>query len=290
MGGRIIISSSLLPKEHIIYPGASEFVAGVGLHTFVSDALGATAFSTGLEIFKPGASLPYHAHPVSEAVTVVEGNARLIVQGRAYRLSPQDCTHIPAGIPHLVQNDDLAHELVAHSAFASARPTRELITETFPVRERGLGDPSKNDPETIVRFDKSPVYELSENAFFTDLFGRRLGAAGICGGYGRFLPGTSLPCHIHEYDESITIVRGAASCLVQGRRYELNGRATAYIPKGLPHRFVNASDQEMAMIWVYAGDEPDRRVVDNCFCSGLLAWPGADLAAGKETPDNASSE
>jgi hypothetical protein len=39
----------------------------------------------------------------------------------------------------------------------------------------------------------------------------------------------------------------------------------------------------MAMIWVYAGDEPDRRIVDNDYCSGLLAWPGPDLAIEKES-------
>ena len=219
---------------------------------------------------------------------MVEGCARLVVQDRAYRLSPQDCAHIPAGLAHLVQNEEPMRELVTHSAFASPQPARELVTPVSLVEERGLGDPSKSDPETIIRFDKSPVYELSDNAFFTDLFARRLGAVGICGGYGRFLPGASLPCHTHEYDESITIVKGAASCLVQGRRYELSGCATAYIPKGLPHRFVNTSGQEMAMIWVYAGDEPDRRVVDNGFCSGLLQWPGTSLAGGKETPAGAS--
>lgn len=261
---------------------AASGASGVGLYTFVSEACGATAFSTGLGVFKPGALLPYHTHPVSEAVTVVDGSARFFIQGRAYRLGPLDCAHIPAGIAHLVQNDDASRELITHSAFGSAQPVRELTTQNFPVEERGSEDPHPADPETIIRFDKSPVYELSENALFTDLFARRLGAVGICGGYGKFRPGASLPCHIHEYDESITIVEGSATCLVQGRRYQLKDCATAYVPRGLPHRFVNTSDQEMAMIWVYAGDEPDRRIVNNDYCSGLLAWPGSDLAVEKE--------
>jgi quercetin dioxygenase-like cupin family protein len=259
--------------------------AGIDFHTFVSEAVGATDFSTGLGIFKPGALLPCHTHPISEAITVVEGQAHLIVQDRAYRLNPHDCAHIPAAVPHLVRNDDPSRDLVTHSAFASARPAREPIAEMLPVEDRGLGDPSRSDPETITRFAKATVYELSENAFFTDLFARRFGAVGICGGYGRFLPGSSLPCHTHEYDESISIVRGTATCMVQGRRYELSGCATAYIPKGLPHRFINTSNQEMAMIWVYAGDEPDRQVVDNRFCSGLLPWTSAPLPDAKILPD-----
>ncbi len=274
------------PAEQIIAVSARSTVAsgwtGVDFHPFVSDLLGATAFSTGLAIFKPGALLPLHTHQVSEAITVVEGNARLIIQDRAYLLNPRDCAHVPADVPHSMQNDDTSIDLLVHSSFASSHPTRELIGEVPRVEERGLEDPSNTDPETIIRFAKSPVYELSGSSFFTDLFARRFGAVGICGGYGRFLPGASLPCHTHEYDESITIVKGAASCFVQGRRYELGGCATAYIPKGLPHRFVNTSDDEMAMIWVYAGDEPDRQTVDNGFCSGSLEWPGAWRSGTKE--------
>jgi quercetin dioxygenase-like cupin family protein len=95
---------------------------------------------------------------------------------------------------------------------------------------------------------------------------------------GRFEPGASLPCHIHDFDESITITRGRAVCLVQGRRYVLSGCDTAFIPKGIPHRFLNLSDEDMSMIWVYAGSEPDRLIVDAGFCSGEKAWTGADSA------------
>ncbi len=266
--------SSAGPTERIIALSSAAIApgghAGLELRTFVSEACGATAFSTGLAIFKPGACLSYHVHAFSEAVTVVEGVAHLFVEGRLYTLNARDCAHIPAGVPHLVRNDDAGRDLIAHSAFASPRPSREPAAQEFAIENPGLVDLPQIHPETIVRFDKSTVYELSENAFFTDLFARRLGAVGICGGYGRFLPGASLPCHLHDYDESITIVQGTASCFVQGREYELSGCATAYIPKGLRHRFINSSDQEMAMIWVYAGDEPDRRVVDNGYCSGLL--------------------
>jgi quercetin dioxygenase-like cupin family protein len=208
----------------------------------------------------------------------VEGRARFVVEGRAYRLHAGDSIHIPEGIAHMVRNDRPARELVAHWAFASARPGRELTDHIFPGEERGDENPSAADPESIVRYDTSAIYELAKNAFFLDLFARRLGANGICGGHGRFLPGASLPCHIHDFDESITIVSGAAVCLVQGRRYELSDYDTAFIPRGVPHRFLNESSDDMAMIWVYAGDEPDRRIVSARYCSGELLWPGASLA------------
>jgi quercetin dioxygenase-like cupin family protein len=271
------------PKERIISISSAELVPGISggvqIRTFVSSACGATAFSTYLAIFEPGGRLALHQHPVSEALTVVEGEAFLQVEGRTYRMAPLDCAHVPAGTPHAVSNDSPERELILHTAFASARPTRELVNQEFRSEDRGFGDPSANDPENIIRFAKSPAYELAPQAFFTDLFARRFGAVGICGGYGRFQPGASLPCHIHAYDESITIIQGSARCLVQGRQYELSGCATAYVPEGLPHRFLNQSNQEMAMIWVYAGAEPDRQIVDNGYCSGALSWPGANVVA-----------
>ncbi len=264
-------------REKIISAPVREATAGetgsVELVTFVSEACGATGFSTGIARFPPGAQLPYHLHPFSEAVTIIEGSARVLIEGRAYRLGPRDCVHVPSGLAHQVQNEDPANRLLAHWAFATASPVREMTDRFFPIDDRGSGDPSERDPETIIRCKDDAIYELATNAFVCDLFAHRFGAVGICGGYGRFLPGASLPCHTHDYDESITIVKGAADCLVEGKKYQLSGCDTAFIPSGLPHRFLNNSDEEMAMVWVYAGDEPDRKIVDAGFCSGTLTWP-----------------
>jgi quercetin dioxygenase-like cupin family protein len=277
-----LIECSFPVKEAILCARTREAmplgIAGVELYTFVSEACGATGFSTGIAKFDHSAFLPYHSHTFSEAITVLQGSTRVLVEGRGYRLNPRDSVHIPAGVAHQVENCAEDNDLVAHWSFATATPSRELVNRVFPVDERGTGDSTDEDPETIVRYKSESVYELSPGAFFLDLFAHRFGARGICGGHGRFLPGASLPCHIHDFDESITIVRGTAVCLVQGHRYELSDNDTAFVPKGLPHRFLNLSDAEMAMVWVYAGDEPDRRVVQSEYCSGELAWRGAEFA------------
>jgi putative monooxygenase len=281
-----LLDSRIATGETIISARARKAEAGsptgADLFVFVSQECGATGFSTGIAKFRPGALLPYHLHRFSEAVTVIEGQCRFVVEGRAYRMGPRDSIHVPAGVAHLAQNDG-DRDMVAHWAFATAEPSREPADEVYPLEERGKGSPRQTDPETIVRYDTEKVYELSTNAFFQDLFARRYGSSGICGGHGRFLPGASLPCHVHDFDESITIVTGRAVCLVQGRRYELSGCDTAFIPKGVPHRFLNQSDAEMEMIWVYAGDEPDRRIVASGYCSGEIRWLGAEMAQ-QDTP------
>ena len=73
---------------------------------------------------------------------------------------------------------------------------------------------------------------------------------------------------------------GEALCLVQGSEFRLSGLDTAFVPKGKPHRFLNRTEKEMEMLWVYSGDEPDRVIVDSGYCSGSLAW-SSDIRSGK---------
>lgn len=243
------------------------FMPHIALLTFASAECGATGMSTGMATFAPGMRLPYHRHEFSEAATILEGEALLAVEGRRYRLRPFDCIHIPAGVAHEAINPSSDVPLVAFSAFASSTPSRELVADGFPVEDRSSADPRPKDPEHIVRFAKAHSYELAPGTEFYDLFAGRFGTVGICGGYGRFEPGSSLPCHRHDYDESITIVEGTAICEVAGRRYRLSGYDTAFVPQGRPHRFLNESSGMMAMIWVYGGSEPTRTIVSVGHCT-----------------------
>ncbi len=246
---------------------------GIELREFVSGECGATAFSTGTATFQPNSELPYHTHRCSEAIAILIGEAVVAVEGRAYRLAPYDCLHVPGGVAHRVAPAAGA-AMVALYAFGAATPGREFVNDDFRAVDCGHGQPRHTDPESIRRFAAAEVYELSEGAFFRDLFAGRFGAAGICGGYGVFRPGASLPCHFHKFDESITIVSGEALCLVEGNVYGLSGLDTAFVPVGRVHRFLNRSEKDMAMIWVYSGSEPERTIVDASYCSGEAKWLG----------------
>jgi putative monooxygenase len=268
------------PRVESIRPGNGEAVSlghGLWFREFVSHACAAEGFSTGTTTFNPGALARYHKHAFSEAITILSGGAQVRIEGRSYLLKPFDCISVPAGVAHEVTNGSQKSPLLALSAFASAVPSSELVDQVFAIHSCVLANPSPDDPESIVRFAHAETYELSEGAEFRDLFAGRFGAVGICGGYGRFQPRASLPCHIHQFDESITIVEGDAVCLVQGNRYTLSRCDTAFVPEGRPHRFRNDSDFPMAMIWVYAGSEPERTLLKPEYCDGTVAWPGPGL-------------
>jgi quercetin dioxygenase-like cupin family protein len=253
------------------------FVAGVWIREFASSSCGALGFSTGTATLEPGGVLQYHSHGFSEAMVVLSGVARVAVEGRSYYLEPFDCVHVPKDVAHEIRNVSADSPLVKLWALASAEPSHQPVEQAFAVIDRGLSFQIVPEPETVVRSTHAQRYELSAGAEFYDLFAKRLGSVGICGGYGRFQPGASLPCHIHEFDESITIVEGEATCLVQGKHYRLSEYGTAFVPEGRPHRFLNQSKAPMAMVWVYAGSEPERMLVDAAYCEGTLNWPGPSL-------------
>lgn len=261
-------------REFISAAGGShafEAAPGFRVSVLASGELGARNLTTCVVHAQPGSRLPYHTHPTGEAITVVAGEANAYVEGRRYRLRALDAIFVPAGVAHSVENALPDQVTVLHTAFPTGQVTRDFVADTFPLVDRQATDSST--PESLVRSAETAAYSLAPGTEFRDLFAGRFGARGVCGGHGVFPPGTGLPCHYHVYDESITIVDGVAICQVAGAEYELRDLQTACIPDQRPHRFVNRGATPMAMIWVYAGDEPDRVLVDQSLCDGTAICP-----------------
>src|ERR1700761_6030063 len=153
-------------REHIISGQGGEAASGgegVVLRTLVSSKIGSGALSTGTATFAGGAFLPLHRHTFSEAITVVTGTARVIIENRAYLLGSRDSIHVPAGLPHVVRNEHPVAPMVAHWAFASGEPTRELLDDVPAVDAPVHEATSTATPENLIRTDIGPTYELSKN-------------------------------------------------------------------------------------------------------------------------------
>ncbi len=222
--------------------------------------------TTGLVTFMPGANLPYHKHPHGEAITLLAGEAEVEVEGRRYRLQPFDNVYIPPERPHFAVNPLAGKPAVFHIAMNTDEPARTLVPP--PARSQTMPDVAAGvaGAERVSRHASTPWYEPNPGARFQDYFNRELGSVGMSGGYGEFTTGGRLPCHLHDFDESITIVTGTATCVVEGRMYALSDCSTALAPRGRCHYFINLSDRPMAMIWVYAGDMPQRLVLSEQCC------------------------
>jgi quercetin dioxygenase-like cupin family protein len=241
-------------------------VPGVELCPLAGAHSGARDLFTALLTLSPKASYPLYARPFTEALVLVAGDMSVEVEDRRYRLEPFDAMTVAPRVPRRVVNLSSDQPAVVHVALAAGAPEQTWVNGRFTAASQLPGASGRAGVERICRNDPAARFELAPSAHFQDLYNADLGSQGICGGYGLFEPGARLPCHRHEFDESITIVQGVATCIVEGQRHELSGNATALVPQGRCHYFINLTLEPMAMIWVYAGDRPDRIVMEEAFC------------------------
>jgi quercetin dioxygenase-like cupin family protein len=241
-----------------IQPGVV-FEAMVGAHN------GAKDLTTGIVRFSPGVKLAYHTHPTTESLTLLEGSVLVDVEGRRYRLARFDNVAIPPGVPHGIENLSPQRDALLHVTFPTSAPSRQLVDPVYPPRQMPddcLG-PRTPGLERVNRFALAERVDAGQGAAFIDFFNDDLmPGVEMSGGYGLFQPGGRLPAHVRDFDESVCIVEGSAACIVEGRRHALSGYATALEPRGRVHCFINETDRPMAMIWICAGQRPDRIVVD----------------------------
>ena len=223
----------------------------------------ARRLTTALVTLQPESLLPYHTHPCSESITVLEGEAEVSVEGRVYRLGPLDNITIPRWLPHQSQNPSPGTVARLHVALAMSHPERNRVEKRFEQVE--MANDSRGTPgfERVTRFATADrVAGAGQGVECIDYFNaQRMPGIEMSGGFARFDAGGRLPDHLHDFDESICIIRGTANCLVEGRKYALGNCATALVPRGRVHYFINDSQQQMDMVWVYAGPMPERIVI-----------------------------
>ncbi len=243
----------------------TEIQPGVVFEALVGAHVGAKNLTTGVVRFSPGVKLNYHTHPTTESIVLLKGSALVDVEGRRYRLSPLDNVVIPPGVPHGVENLLTDSETLLNVTFPTTTPSREILEPIYPKREMPDDSVGPRTPglERVNRFQSAERFDAGQGATFIDFFNDTImPGVEMSGGYGLFQPGGRLPAHIHDFDESICIVGGTATCIVEGRRYTMSGYSTALEPRGRVHYFVNETEGPMEMIWVYAGPQPQRIVVD----------------------------
>jgi HTH-type transcriptional repressor of puuD len=76
-----------------------------------------------------------------------------------------------------------------------------------------------------------------------------------------FAPGTAIPLHTHNVEESVLILDGQATAVVDGDSFDLEAGDATWVPAGVPHRFANRGPGRMRIYWVYGGREVTRTIV-----------------------------
>lgn len=79
-------------------------------------------------------------------------------------------------------------------------------------------------------------------------------------GQTQFAPGTGLPLHSHNVEESVLILAGEAVAEIGAQSFDLVAGQATWVPAGIPHRFFNRGETTMRIYWVYGGRDVTRTI------------------------------
>lgn len=132
---------------------------------------------------------------------------------------------------------------------------------------------SETNTKGVVLYpDKLKAYERGGGAKTIPLVGPKIGAKSFLNGITIFGPGAAIPLHTHNCEESVLLLEGNAIAEIDGERHEMKAGDISWIPDGVPHRFINASNTEgMKILWTYARVDATRTLVETGETRPVLA-------------------
>ena len=117
----------------------------------------------------------------------------------------------------------------------------------------------------VLRPSEIKTHDRGGGASTTPLVGPGVGATAFINGITSFGPGTAIPFHSHNCEESVMLLEGEAMLDVEGQEsVRLQALDTTWLPPNLSHRFRNLSDsQPMKIFWTYARLDATRTLTES---------------------------
>ena len=115
----------------------------------------------------------------------------------------------------------------------------------------------------VLRPSELPAHDRGSGARTTALVGPSIGARAFLNGITSFAPGSVIPFHSHNCEESVMLLEGEAMLDIDGREIALQPLDTTWIPPSVSHRFRNLSaTRPMKIFWIYARIDATRTVTE----------------------------
>lgn len=117
-------------------------------------------------------------------------------------------------------------------------------------------------PAKVLRASELKTVDRGGGARTTAMVTPAVGSTSMLNGITAFAPGASIPMHAHNCEESVLVLEGDCIAIVDGVEHRLGPLDATFIPPGVPHRFVNASESLPARIfWTYASIDATRTMM-----------------------------
>ena len=116
----------------------------------------------------------------------------------------------------------------------------------------------------VLRPDAIKSHDRGGGAKTTPLVLPSIGATSFINGITEFAPGTAIPFHSHNCEESVMLLEGHAILDIEGQEHRLKPLDTTWIPPNIPHRFRNISaTQAKKILWIYASADATRTLLES---------------------------
>jgi quercetin dioxygenase-like cupin family protein len=115
----------------------------------------------------------------------------------------------------------------------------------------------------VLRPSQMVTHDRGGGASTTPLVGPSIGASAFINGITSFEPGTEIPFHSHNCEESVLLLEGDAVLDIDGQVIALRPLDTTWIPPLVSHRFRNLSaTKPMKIFWTYARVDATRTLTE----------------------------
>jgi quercetin dioxygenase-like cupin family protein len=116
---------------------------------------------------------------------------------------------------------------------------------------------------SLMRPDQMPSVDRGGGNRTIPLVTRATGAQQMLTGMTMIGPGSAIPWHFHDCEETVLVLEGEGFAEVGDEVHPVKPMDTTWIPSKLPHRFRNASSEKpLKIFWVYASVNATRTMVE----------------------------
>lgn len=117
---------------------------------------------------------------------------------------------------------------------------------------------------SIIRHEADrPRHARAGGASTVQMITPEIGAKDILNGFTDIPPGSGIPLHFHNCEESVLVISGTARVEIDGRWSDANETDVVWVSAGVPHRFLNTSEnQPLRIFWTYASSDATRTLVE----------------------------
>lgn len=128
-----------------------------------------------------------------------------------------------------------------------------------------MTEPTVSHQAVVLRPSNLPRHDRGGGAATIPLVGPACGAQSFINGITSFAPGTKIPFHSHNCEESVMLLEGDAMLDIEGQEsVRLQPLDTTWLPPNLPHRFRNLSNTApMKILWIYARIDATRTLTES---------------------------